>query len=141
MTTTTTTTNTTPGDIATDPEDEWSEDTNVLEPALPDAVVVLCTAPADDETGPRLARGMVDAGLVACVNLIPGLRSFYRWRGEVADDQETLLVIKTRAGRVPELTRWIQEAHPYDVPEVVALPVTDGARPYLRWVVAESDPG
>lgn len=101
------------------------------------ACVVLCTVP-DEATAARLARGLVAAGLAACVNAIPGLRSFYRWEGEVHDDPEIQLVVKTRRARVPEVVAWLEGAHPYDVPEVLALPVVEGAGPYLRWIADET---
>jgi len=104
----------------------------------PKAMVVLCTAPAEGDVAARLARGLVDARLVACVNVLPGVRSFYRWEGEVADDGETLLVIKTVPEQVGAVSRWLADAHPYDVPEVIALPVSDGAASYLSWVAEES---
>ena len=101
--------------------------------------VVLVTAP-DAETGARLARSLVEERLAACANLIPGVRSIYRWEGRVQDDAEVLLVLKTRAERVDALAARVCELHPYDVPEVVALPAVGGSRAYLDWVRAESGP-
>lgn len=101
-------------------------------------LVVLCTAP-DEEVAARLARGLVETRLAACVNVIPGLRSFYTWKGEVQDDREVQLFIKTRRGRLAEVERWITEHHPYEVPEIVALAVADGSKPYLDWLRAESN--
>jgi len=91
---------------------------------------VLCTAPADG-TDARLARTLVAAGVAACVNLIPGVRSVYVWQDEVHDDAETLMVIKTAA---PEaLADAIRAHHPYDTPEIVVLDV-DEARSDARYV-------
>ncbi|MFW6050436.1 MAG: divalent-cation tolerance protein CutA [Myxococcota bacterium] len=104
---------------------------------MDEALVVLCTAP-DAETGARLARGLVESKLAACVNVVPGLRSFYTWEGQVQDDPEVQLLIKTRRGRLPEVERWLGENHPYDVPEVLALPVAGGAHAYLSWVDEET---
>lgn len=101
-------------------------------------LVVLCTAP-DAEVGARLARGLVEARLAACVNVIPGLRSFYSWQGRVQDDTEVQLFIKTRRGRVEDVERWIGEHHPYDVPEVLVLSVAGGSKPYLDWLRAETN--
>ena len=100
--------------------------------------VVLCTCPPDLATG--LAGALVDQGLAACVNILPGIRSVYRWQGKVCDDGESLLLIKTRADRVSELTEKILELHPYDVPEVLVLDVVEGeGNPdYLKWVLDES---
>jgi periplasmic divalent cation tolerance protein len=102
-----------------------------------EALLVLCTAP-DPEVGAVLARGLVDARLAACVNLIPGMRSFYRWDDEVQDDGEVQMLIKTRRARLAEVEQWLTDNHPYDVPEVLALPITAGATAYLRWLQAET---
>ena len=99
--------------------------------------LLLITAP-DEETGRRIARALVEERLAACVNLLPGIRSIYRWRGAVEEAAEVLLIAKTRADRTAALASRVRALHPYEVPEVVALPVTDGSRAYLRWVVAES---
>ena len=101
-------------------------------------ILVLVTAPADGQTPERLARGLVEARLAACVNLVPGLRSFYRWQGEVQDDAEVQLLIKTRQGRFDALVAWVQEHHPYDLPEVITLAIERGATPYLDWLFEET---
>ena len=100
---------------------------------------VLVTAPNAD-VGERLARALVDERLAACVNLVPGIRSFYRWEGQVQADDEVLLVIKTRSDRCQALADRVQHLHPYDLPEVLALPVSGGSVPYLEWVQQESRP-
>lgn len=94
--------------------------------------VVFVTAPRD--RAPELARALVDRRLCACVNLVDGIRSFYRWEGAVEDDPEALLVIKTTTGVLERLRSVILELHPYDLPEIIALPVTEGHLPYLAWV-------
>jgi periplasmic divalent cation tolerance protein len=99
--------------------------------------VVLVTAP-DVETGARIARALVEEGLIACANVVPGIRSIYRWQGRVAEDTEVLLVLKTRASRCAALAARVKALHPYELPEVIALPVADGSEAYLDWVVAES---
>lgn len=96
--------------------------------------VVLVTTP-DEETAVRLAESLVGERLAACANLVPGVRSIYRWEGEIADDREVLMVLKTRTGRLDALRRRVVELHPYDTPEVIALDVSGGARDYLDWVV------
>ena len=96
--------------------------------------VCLCTAPSA-EVGTELARGLVEAKLAACVNIVPGVRSIYRWQGEIQDDAELLLIIKTSRERFEAMRDWLIEAHPYDVPEVLALPVEAGADAYLAWVL------
>ncbi len=102
------------------------------------ARVVLCTAP-NTEVGAQLARGLVEARLAACVNLIPGVRSFYHWEGAIHDDAEVQLVVKTRAALVGEVSAWLEEHHPYDTPEVLALPVSVGSAAYLRWIDASTE--
>ncbi|RMG49028.1 MAG: divalent-cation tolerance protein CutA [Acidobacteria bacterium] len=101
---------------------------------LPPVIVVLCTVPREDIAA-DLARMLVERRLAACVNVVPGLRSFYRWQGETQDDREALLVIKTRRDLFDDLARTLAGEHPYDVPEVVALPVDDCHRPYWEWLV------
>lgn len=99
--------------------------------------VVLITAPDADEAG-RLARLLVGERLAACVNLVPGVRSVYRWEGEVQEDAEVLLIAKTHASRLDALVARIEGAHSYDVPEVLALPVVGGSGAYRAWVSAEA---
>ena len=98
--------------------------------------VVLCTCPPPEAE--RLATTIVKSGHAACVNILPAVNSIYRWKGKLEKATESLLVIKCPADRVDELTAAIRAAHPYDVPEVVALPVASGNDAYLRWVVDES---
>ena len=102
--------------------------------------VVLVTVP-DGEVGRRLARTLLDERLVACANLLPGVTSLYRWEGEVQEEDEVLLVMKTRSGLVPRLSARIPELHPYELPEVVALRVDDGLPAYCRWVLDETGGG
>jgi periplasmic divalent cation tolerance protein len=98
--------------------------------------VVLVTAPADEAE--RLGRALVGERLAACVNVVPGVRSIYRWEGEVQADDEVLLVIKTSETRVAELVGRVNELHSYDLPEVLALPAVGGSLAYLEWVTEES---
>lgn len=107
------------------------------EPAATEVVVVLSTLPTD-ERGPALARALVDERLAACVNLVPGLRSIYRWQGAVHDDGETLAIIKTTRGRLPALLARLPDLHPYEVPEAIVLPVLAGHLPYLAWVAEQT---
>jgi periplasmic divalent cation tolerance protein len=94
--------------------------------------VVLCTCPP--EPADALATTLVEERLVACVNLIPGIRSIYRWEGEVTRDDEVLLIIKTRADLVERLRQRIVELHPYEIPEVVSIDVDAVHPPYLAWL-------
>lgn len=93
----------------------------------------LVTVP-DAEVGETLARSLVEEGLAACGNLIPGLVSVYRWEGRVERSEEALLVLKTTAGRIEACMERVVELHPYDVPEFLVLPVEEGFGPYLEWV-------
>jgi periplasmic divalent cation tolerance protein len=104
-----------------------------------ETLVVLVTAPNDDEAA-RLGRALVEERLAACANLVPGLRSIYRWQGSVHDDAETLLIIKTTAERCARLTQRVIELHPYETPEVLALPVVAGSDAYLAWLRAQVAP-
>jgi periplasmic divalent cation tolerance protein len=99
--------------------------------------VALSTAP-DAETGARIARALVEERLAACVNLVPGVRSIYRWEGQVQDAGEVLLVIKTCAERVAALGVRLRALHPYALPELVALPAVGGLEGYLAWVAEEA---
>lgn len=95
--------------------------------------VVLTTCP-DETTAEILARRLVEERLAACVNRVAGLRSTYWWQGQVQEDAEVLLIAKTSASRVANLSARIQALHPYELPEVIALPVAGGAERYLDWI-------
>ncbi|MCA8926195.1 MAG: divalent-cation tolerance protein CutA [Planctomycetes bacterium] len=101
--------------------------------AEPQAVVVLSTAPSP-EVAAQVARELVDAELAACVNVVPGVRSIYRWQGKVHDEGELLLVIKTTPALQERLLEKLAQVHPYDVPEGLALPTQGGSPAYLRWI-------
>lgn len=100
-------------------------------------VVVLCTVP-DEAAAERLAKGLIEERLAACVNAISGMKSYYRWRGKLEVDSEIQLVIKTRRGRFGELAAWITANHPYEVPEIVALPADQVNEDYLRWALEQT---
>jgi len=100
---------------------------------MTDRVVVLSTV-GTPEDAERIARALVERGLAACVNVVPGVTSFYRWKGKIEKDEERLLVIKTRAERLPALQEALVSLHPYEVPEAIALSIEAGHEPYLRWL-------
>jgi periplasmic divalent cation tolerance protein len=106
----------------------------------PNAVVVLVTAPNADSAA-AMARTLVEEGLCACGNVVPSIRSIYRWEGKIHDDAEALLVLKTERRLVPELKARLPALHPYQVPELLVLPVEDGLGPYLEWLAASLRPG
>jgi periplasmic divalent cation tolerance protein len=90
------------------------------------------------EDAERIARALVERGLAACVNVVPGVVSVYRWKGAVERGEELLLVIKTRAERLGALRDALVELHPYELPELIAVPITAGYEPYLDWLDASS---
>lgn len=106
-------------------------------PAMTDVLVMLTTAPSP-AAGEKLARGLVEARLAACVNVIPGVLSIYRWKDGVQADPEVQLVIKTRASLRERVGQWIAENHTYDTPEVLALAVDGGSEQYLAWLRSET---
>ncbi len=103
-------------------------DTSQSEP-----IVVLMTAGNDDEAA-RIARGLVERRLAACVNVVPGVRSIYAWQGEICDDGEILLIAKTVRSRFDALAATVRELHSYDVPEIVALPTAAVDSAYAAWL-------
>jgi periplasmic divalent cation tolerance protein len=98
-----------------------------------DFLVVLMTAP-DGDTAARLGRTVVEERLAACVNVIPGLRSIYEYGGKLCDDAEVLCLFKTRRALYPALRDRLAGLHPYQVPELIAVPLADGNEPYLVWL-------
>lgn len=98
--------------------------------------LTLCTAPAAHAES--IARALVDERVAACVNVVPGVVSIYRWKGEVTRDDEVLLVIKTRDDKLAALQEAIARVHPYEVPEILTLAPSDVNEPYARWVDEES---
>jgi periplasmic divalent cation tolerance protein len=97
-------------------------------------LVVLSTLP-NPEKAAEIARILVEERLAACVNLLPQIRSIYRWQGAISDDTETLAIIKTTSERYKSLAARLRDLHPYEVAEILALPITGGNAPYLAWVV------
>ena len=100
-------------------------------------IVVLCTVP-DEDAAERIGRGLVEARLAGCVNAIPEVKSYYRWKGKIEVDSEIQLLIKTQRGRFEELAEWIRANHPYEVPEIVALAADRVSESYLRWALEET---
>jgi periplasmic divalent cation tolerance protein len=102
-----------------------------------DKLLVFTTAP-DRAVAMRIARALVDARLAACVNVLAGCTSVYRWEGAVETAEELPLIIKTRAGRYAEVEAAIRRLHPYELPEILAVPVMHGLPEYLEWVTEET---
>ena len=106
---------------------------------MPTSLLALCTCP-DAETAARIAQVLVEERLAACVNRVPGIRSTYRWQGEIHDDAEVLLVIKTTGERFDALRARLSALHPAAVPELIALAIADGLPAYLDWLARETAP-
>lgn len=105
-------------------------------PESPGVELAFVTAP-DMETAARIGRALVEERLAACVNVVPGITSIYRWKDAVETETEVLLLVKTLATRGADLDARVRELHPYEVPEVVRLDVAGGSLPYLDWVRSE----
>ena len=101
------------------------------------ALIAHCSCP-DAATAARIARVLVEERLAACVQVVPGLTSTYRWQGEVQSASEVLLLIKTSRARLDALKSRLPALHPYDLPELIALDACDGLGPYLAWIAAET---
>ncbi len=99
--------------------------------------VVFCTFPNSDSAA-SIARTLVAERLVACVNVLPAVRSVYRWQGEICEEAEVLAILKTREARYPAFETRLSELHPYDTPEIVGLSADDCLPDYLSWVVKET---
>lgn len=97
------------------------------------AQLVCCTVP-DTETASKLAKRLVEQRLAACVNIISGVRSVYEWQGKLCDDAEALLLIKTTTDKLEPLQSFILSEHPYELPEVIAVPIEAGLPAYLDWI-------
>ena len=100
-------------------------------------LLVISTFP-DIDKAKMLAHQIVEKQLVACCNIVPGVTSIYRWEGELSEDQECLLIMKTSSSQYQQLEEFIKHHHPYDIPELVAVPVTTGLEEYLSWVIKET---
>ena len=97
------------------------------------AVVVLVTCGSEEEAV-KIAHSLVEERLAACVNLISPVRSIYRWEGKIWDEKEWILIIKTQKKRFEELEKKVKSLHSYSVPEIIGLPVVEGASSYLKWL-------
>ena len=100
---------------------------------MTDKIVILCTCSTEEEAV-KIARSLVEARLAACVNVIPQVRSYYRWKGELESSAEWLLVVKSSRPLFETLRSRLAKLHSYDVPEILALPVAEGSDDYLNWL-------
>jgi periplasmic divalent cation tolerance protein len=103
-------------------------------------VIILITAPTE-EVGKQIASSLVERKLAACANILPGMKSIFRWEGEINTEEEVLLVVKSRSELFEsQLIPAVQKLHPFDVPEIIALPIWKGVKSYLDWIDEETSP-
>jgi periplasmic divalent cation tolerance protein len=98
-----------------------------------DSIVVLITAGSEEEAH-KIAKLLVEERKAACVNIVPGVDSLFRWKGKIDSARESLLLVKTRASLFPEIITLVKETHSYEVPEIIALPIIGGSEEYLKWL-------
>lgn len=96
-------------------------------------IIALNTCP-NAEVASKIARQLVENNLAACVNILPTIQSVYRWQGNIEQDNESLLIIKTRQDKFCQLEALIRQHHPYELPEIVAVPINTGLNEYLNWI-------
>ena len=96
-------------------------------------LLVLTTCPGSI-TAKRIAQDLIANDVAACVNIVPGLTSYFKWTNKVDSDDELLLLIKTTSDSYPKVEKRIKSLHPYDLPEIIAVPIQDGLKEYLRWI-------
>lgn len=105
---------------------------------MSEIVTIFITAGSKEE-GERIAKSLVEERLAACANVVFPMRSIYRWKGEICDEEEALLIIKSTKARLQDLIRRVQNLHSYETPEIIALPVIQGSEEYLKWVQEETE--
>ena len=98
-------------------------------------MIYLCISTVSSSAAPQLARRLVEERLAACVNIVPGVRSIYRWEDELCDEAESVLLIKTSPRTLGGFEERFRELHPYENPELLMIPIEDGLKEYLSWVV------
>ena len=96
-------------------------------------IIILVTAASEEEAG-KIGRALVEAGLIACANILPGIRSIFFWEGRVTQEQECLLLLKSRGDLFEAIAAAVKSLHSYTVPEIIALPITHGSQDYLAWI-------
>jgi len=104
---------------------------------MAEEVVILVTTESEEEAK-KIAAALIDSRLAACANIVKSVQSVFRWQGKVEDEPETLMILKSVAGKLDALTAKVKELHSYDVPEVIALPIVGGSSEYLNWVHQET---
>ncbi len=99
------------------------------------AVRIIFVNTGSEDEAATIAHALVTERLAACGNILPRVRSIYRWQGKIEDEPEVMLLIKTTEDRIPTLIDRVNQLHSYDVPEIIALPITQGSESYLNWVI------
>ncbi|MGH7166549.1 MAG: divalent-cation tolerance protein CutA [Nitrospiraceae bacterium] len=96
-------------------------------------IVVLVTASSEEEAA-RIGRALVEGSLAACANVLPRVRSIFRWEGKVSEEQESLMIVKSRSDLFDDLAKTVKRLHSYQVPEIIAVPIAHGSPEYLAWI-------
>lgn len=109
----------------------FSMASEVYSPGMHSAAFITCP---NHTVALELARGIVQRKLAACVNIVPAIKSVYEWQGKIEEDDEVLLMIKTRSSKISSLAEFVRGNHPYEVAEVISLPIEQGNPPYLKWL-------
>jgi periplasmic divalent cation tolerance protein len=104
-----------------------------------DGIYILFSTINDLKEAEKISGALLEERLAACVNIVPGLLSIYRWKGNIERDQEYLMILKTSEAKLPQLIRRLTELHPYEVPEAVSFPIEQGHEPYLDWVRKQTE--
>ena len=102
--------------------------------------IVIYITTGNAEEAENIAEGLVRKGLAACVNIVPKIKSIYKWKGNICNDDECLLIVKSRKDLLKEVIKWVKKHHSYETPEIIALPIVDGSKDYLKWI-EDSCPG
>ena len=100
---------------------------------MSESIIIFCTAP-EGEKGKEIAEHLIQKELAACVNIVPKVQSVYRWKGVICTDAESLLIIKTNKHLFQSIEKEIRRVHPYEVPEIISVDITDGYKEYLDWI-------
>lgn len=96
--------------------------------------VVIYITSGNTEEAEKIASGLVNEGLAACVNIVPSIKSVYKWKGEICNDNELLLIVKSRKSLMGKIKEWVKKHHSYETPEIIALPIIEGSEDYLKWI-------
>jgi len=104
---------------------------------MDEKILVLITVATEDEAE-RIARALLEDRLIACANIVPKIRSFYRWKGRLCDDQESLMLLKTVRVHFSKIKERVKKLHSYEVPEIISFSLEDGSEAYLKWVEDET---